>query len=344
MKIKEVDMKKQVEGNFVKETVDEIVVVYQTKSGSLELKTDQQHETIWLTQEQMASLFDVQKAAISKHLKNIFDSGELQEKSVVSILETTAKDNKTYKVKHFNLDAVLSVGYRVNSKKATHFRQWATKTLKEHIYKGYTINRDRIQKNYTEFLKAIEDVKALLPPGSAIDNDSVLELVTLFADTWFSLDAYDKDQLTMQGTTKKKITLTAEKLNKALAELKQALIAKGEATDIFGVERTKDSIAGIIGNVMQSFGGEALYPSIEEKAAHLLYFIIKNHPFIDGNKRSGAYAFVWFLRHAKVLDLTRITPPALTAMTLLIAESNPKDKDKMIGLVCVFLKKELPTA
>ena len=314
-------------------------IVYQSKSGSLELKTDKKHETIWLSQDQMSALFDVQKAAISKHLKNIFDSEELHEKSVVSILETTAKDNKTYKVKHFNLDAVLSVGYRVNSKKATHFRQWATKTLKEHIQKGYTINRHRIKSNYEDFLKAVSDVKRLLPSGSVVDNESVLELITLFADTWFSLDAYDRDTLITKGATKKRVALTSAKLSGALAELKLALIAKKEATNLFGSERANDGIAGIVGNVMQSFGGEDLYPSIEEKAAHLLYFIIKNHPFVDGNKRSGAYAFVWFLRQAKILDVTRLTAPALTALTLLIAESSPKDKDKIIGLVCAVLKK-----
>lgn len=314
-------------------------IIYQSKSGALELKTDKDHETIWLTQDQMASLFDVQKSAISKHLKNIFDSEELREKSTVSILETVAKNNKTYKIKHFNLDAVLSVGYRINSKKATHFRQWATKTLKEHIQKGYTINRHRIKSNYEDFLKAVSDVESLLPSGSVVDHDSVLELITLFADTWFSLDAYDRDILTIEGATKKKAALTADKLAHALTELKHMLIAKGEATDLFGTERTKDSVAGIVGNVMQSFGGEDLYSTIEEKAAHLLYFIIKNHPFVDGNKRSGAYAFVWFLRQAKILDVTRITPPALTALTLLIAESSPKDKDKIVGLVCTVLKK-----
>jgi len=212
-------------------------VVYQSKSGSLELKTDKKHETIWLTQDQMASLFDVQKAAISKHLKNIFISEELHEKSVVSILETTANDNKVYKIKHFNLDAVLTVGYRINSKKATHFRQWATKTLKEHIQKGYTINRHRIKSNYEEFLKAVSDVKSLLPSGSIVDNDSVLELITLFADTWFSLDAYDRDTLITKGATKKRVALTSEKLGSALVELKQSLIAKGEATNLFGAER-----------------------------------------------------------------------------------------------------------
>lgn len=314
-------------------------IIYQSKSGALELKTDKGHETIWLTQEQIASLFDVQKAAISKHLKNIFDAEELYEKSVVSILETTARDNKVYKIKHFNLDAVLSVGYRINSKKATHFRQWATKTLKEHIQKGYTINRNRIKSNYQDFLKAVSDVKSLLPANLLVNHDSVLDLITLFADTWFSLDAYDRDRLDTQGVTKKKAALTADKLAQALTELKQILIAKNEATDLFGTEHTKNSIAGIVGNVMQSFSGEDLYATIEEKAAHLLYFIIKNHPFIDGNKRSGAYAFVWFLKQAKILDVARITPPALTALTLLIAESSPKDKDKIIGLVCAILKK-----
>lgn len=314
-------------------------IVYQSKSGALAFKTDKKHETIWVTQDQMAFLFDVQKAAISKHLKNIFDSEELREKSVVSILETTAKDNKIYKIKHFNLDAVLSVGYRINSKKATHFRQWATKTLKEHIQKGYTINRHRIKSNYEDFLKAVSDIKGLLPPDSLVDNASVLELITLFADTWFSLDAYDRDILATEGATKKKVALTADKLTYALTELKKNLIAKGEASNLFGTERVRDSVAGIVGNVMQSFDGEELYLTIEEKAAHLLYFIIKNHPFVDGNKRSGAYAFVWFLRQAKILDVTRITPPALTALTLLIAESSPKDKDKIIGLVCTVLKK-----
>src|SRR3990167_5872245 len=191
-------------------------IIYQSKSGALELKTDKEHETIWLTQEQMASLFDVQKAAISKHLKNIFDSDELREKSTVSILETVAKNNKIYKIKHFNLDAVLSVGYRINSKKATHFRQWATKTLKEHIQKGYTINRHRIKSNYEDFLKAVSDVKSLLSASSIVDHGSVLELISLFTDTWFSLDAYDRDILVTQGATKKKAALKADKLTRAL--------------------------------------------------------------------------------------------------------------------------------
>lgn len=326
----------------MKKLIEEKIAIYQSSSGALQLKADIQKDTIWGNLLQIAELFDTDKSGISRHISNIYKSGELSKKGTVASFATVQKEGKREverDIEYYNLDIILSVGYRVNSKKATHFRQWATKVLKEHMVSGYTINRIRIETNYAQFLKAVDDVKSLLPDGFAIDKDSVLELIKLFADTWFSLDAYDKDRLPTEGTTKKKVKLTAEKLSQGLAELKQVLIAKGEATDIFGVERTKDSIAGIIGNVVQSFGGEELYPSIEAKASNLLYFIVKNHPFVDGNKRSGAYAFVWFLRQAKMLDLTKITPPALTAITLLIAESVPKDKEKMVGLVCAFLAK-----
>ena len=313
--------------------------IYQTKNGAITLKQDVSSDMLWASQAHIADIFEIERSVVTKHIRNILKNKELDENSVRAKLAHTAEDGKSYQVQFYSLDVILAVGYRTNSKKAIAFRQWATKTLKDHIHKGFTINRTRLQKNYTDFLKAVDNVKALLPAGANIDNGSVLELVTLFADTWFSLDAYDKDNFATQGASKKIVVLTAEKLHQALADLKQNLIAKGEATDIFGIERTKDSIAGIVGNVMQSFSGEDLYPSIEEKAAHLLYFIIKNHPFVDGNKRSGAYAFIWFLRHAKILDLTRITPPALTAITLLIAESSPKDKEKMTGLVCMLLTK-----
>lgn len=327
----------------MKNKINEALSIYQMANGGIQLKTDVEHDTIWANLAQIAELFETDKSGISRHINSIYHSGELDKMGTIANFATVQTEGKreiSRNIQYFSLDVILSVGYRVNSKKATHFRQWATKTLKDHIHKGYTINKNRIQKNYDDFIKAVDDVKNLLPSNTIMDHKSVLELVTLFADTWFSLDAYDKDKLSSQGTSKKKVALTAEKLNAALAELKHNLISKNEATEIFGVERTKDSIAGIIGNVMQSFGGSELYPSIEEKAAHLLYFIIKNHPFVDGNKRSGAYAFIWFLRSAKILDLTRITPPALTAITLLIAESNPKDKDKMTALVCMLLSKK----
>jgi death-on-curing family protein len=240
----------------------------------------------------------------------------------------------------YGLDIILAVGYRTNSRRAIEFRRWATKTLRQYIVEGYTINKQRIAQNYQQFLEAVATVKQLLPPGTPIDATSVLELVNLFADTWFSLDAYDKGTLITKGATKKRVMLTAQKLEESLVKLKTVLTEKGETTEHFGIERNPESIAGIVGNVMQSFGGKELYGSVEEKAAHLLYFVVKNHPFVDGNKRSGAYAFIWFLRQANILDATRLTAPALTALTILVAESNPKDKEKVIGLILTLIAKK----
>jgi prophage maintenance system killer protein len=319
-----------------KQKPDNQIVVYQAKSGALELRADASRETFWLTQQQVAGIFNVQKAAISKHVKNIFDSRELDKRSTVSKMETVQKEGErsiTRSVEHYNLDLVLSIGYRVNSKQATLFRQWATKTLRQYIVDGYAINRARIGKNYEQFLEAVERVKQLLPTDAVIDTRSVLELVNAFADTWLSLDAYDKGQLSAKGMTKKRVALTAEKLKKNLATFKSTLAEKGEASEHFGVERNVEAVEGIVGNVMQSFAGKELYETAEEKAAHLLYFMVKNHPFVDGNKRSGAYAFVWFLNQASILHTNKLTPPALTALTLLVAASDPKDKERVIGLI-----------
>ena len=315
------------------------IIIYQAKNGALELKGDILRETVWATQAQISTAFEVNVRTVNEHIKNIFKTDELNEKSVIRKFRITARDGKTYDTNHYNLDLIISVGYRINSKKATAFRQWATKTLRQHITKGYTLNQKVIKHNYAEFQKAIENIKHLLPSSSPIDHASVLELVSAFADTWFSLDAYDRDALQTKGATKKRVAITAEKLATSIMDFKNVLIGKGEATDIFAVERSAGAIAGIVGNVMQSFDGNDLYGTVEEKAAHLLYFIIKNHPFVDGNKRSGAYAFVWFLRQAKILDMSRMTPPALTALTLFVAESDPAHKEKMIKLVLQLLKK-----
>lgn len=312
------------------------IVIYQSKSGAIEFKGDFEKETLWASQAQIVTLFGVHQSVISRHIRNIFKDGEINEKSNMQKMHITTSDKP---VMLYSLDVLLSVGYRTNSKVAIAFRQWVSQTLRDYIIKGYTINRSRIDKNYTEFLQAVEQVKALLLQDSQIKAEDILELIKLFADTWLSLDSFDRDKLPPAGSTQKKVSLTADKLGQALTALKEHLVKKNEATDLFGIERTPDALTGIIGNILQSFGDQELYPSIEEKAAHLLYFIVKNHPFVDGNKRSGAYAFIWFLAQAKILDITQITPAALTAITLLIAESNPKDKTKMIGLVCHFLSK-----
>ncbi len=315
------------------------LIIYQAKTGAIELRGDFGKETIWATLNQIAEVFGRDKSVISRHLKNIFQEGELDRTSVVAKKATTAADGKTYQMEYYNLDAIISVGYRVNSKIATKFRQWATKTLHQHITKGYTINPKVIKNNYTEFKKAIENIKHLLPAGAPIDHASVLELITAFADTWLSLEAYDKDTLAIKGSTKKTVIVTSEQLSTALANFKIELLKKNEATDLFGAERNVGNVSGIVGNVMQSFGGKLLYPTVEEKAAHLLYFMVKNHPFVDGNKRSGAYAFIWFLNRAGVFERSKITPPALTAITLFVAESDPKNKERMIKLILQLLKK-----
>jgi len=322
-----------------KQSAKNKAVIYQAKSGAIELRGDFGKETLWASLDQIAHVFERDKSVISRHIKNVFKDGELKRNSVVAFFATTAADGKVYNVEYFNLDVILSVGYRVNSKRATQFRQWATKILRTHIVDGYTINRTRIGKNYDAFMQAVADVRALLPKGMQADTGSILELVRLFADTWMSLDAYDKEALDLRKPTRKKVALTGTKLAESVAVLKVELIAKGEATNLFATERTAHALEGIVGNVMQAFNGADVYPSIEAKAAHLLYFIVKNHPFIDGNKRTGAYAFIWFLSRAKILDTKRLTPEALTAITLLIAESNPKDKDKMVKLVMMLIGK-----
>jgi len=318
------------------------LVIYQTKGGKIEFRGDLEHDTIWGNLQQIVDLFGVQKPAISKHLKNIYREGELNKRATISILETVQKEGTRQvkrKTEYYNLDAILSVGYRVNSKQATRFRIWATKTLKQHLLQGYTINKKRIGNNYQKFMRALEDVKALLPGGNAVSAKDALELINVFAVTWFSLDVYDTGNFPQKGVSEKQVSFTAKELAIALQDLKKVLIARKQATELFGQEKSKDAVGGIVGNVLQSFGKKDIYPTIEEKAAHLFYFMVKNHPFVDGNKRSGAFSFVWFLRKAGVLR-TSFTPESLTALTLLVAESKPKDRGKIIGLVLLLLRKD----
>ncbi len=316
------------------------VVIYQGKSGAIELKGDFSHETVWATLDQIAHVFGRDKSVISRHLKNIYAEKELIPKATVAKNATVQiEGNRTIQrtIEYYNLDAIISVGYRVNSKIATEFRKWATKTLRSHIVDGYTINRSRIAKNYELYEKAVHHLEKLAPTTS-IDTKSVLDLIKLFASTWISLDAYDKSELPKNGATKKQVRLVAEDLVDAITKLKHTLLKQKEATDLFATEKHVGSLGGIVGNIMQSFDGKDLYLTVEEKAAHLLYFVVKDHPFNDGNKRSGAFAFVWYLQKAGRLHTNRLTPEALTALTLLVAESNPNDKEQIIGLILLLLK------
>ncbi|HEU0085457.1 MAG TPA: virulence protein RhuM/Fic/DOC family protein [Candidatus Paceibacterota bacterium] len=324
-----------------KATKSNKLVIYQAPSGAIELRGDFDKETIWATQAEIARVFNVTPQNITIHIRSIFKEGELSERATCKESLQVQKEGKREikrKVKLYNLDVIIAVGYRINSIVGTKFRQWATKTLKEHITKGYTINRKQIAKNYDSFMKAVADIQALLPEHITLDPNAVLDLIKEFAGTWISLDAYDKETIKTVGTTEKAVKLTGAELSASIFSLKNELLKKDEATELFAKEREKGSVEGIVGNVMQSFGGKAMYPSIEEKAAHLLYFIVKNHPFVDGNKRSGAFSFIWFLRKYSPRRSKNINQATLTALTLLVAESNPKKKDLMTALITQLLK------
>ncbi|OGN20070.1 MAG: death-on-curing protein [Candidatus Yanofskybacteria bacterium RIFCSPHIGHO2_12_FULL_45_19b] len=324
--------KKQIKNN---------IVIYQAESGAIELRGDNSRETIWASQAQIAGAFNVDVRTINEHIQNILKTKELTEVSTIRnfrIVQNEGKRQVERDVKHYNLDMILSVGYRVNSKTATLFRQWATKTLREHITKGYTINRKQIVRNYDAFMKSVSDIQTLLPEHVALDPKTILELIKEFSSTWVSLGAYDRESLQPIGVTKKSIELSGVELTEAISNLRNELLSKGETTNIFAEEKQPGSVEGIVGNVMQSFRGKPVYKTLEEKAAHLLYFMVKNHPFTDGNKRSGAFAFIWFLRKTKIKTMRSINPNALTALTLLIAESDPKKKDQVVALVTQMLR------
>lgn len=317
------------------------LVIYQAKNGAIELRGDLKNETVWANRMQMAEIFGVNPQAISKHIQNIYKEQELNEKATSSKMELVQTEGSRTVVRDvdiYNLDILIAVGYRINSITGTKFRQWATKTLREHLTRGYTLNKKVILKNYDQFIKNVSDIQALLPENVILDPKNILDLVKEYAVTWSKLDAYDRDDLKVEGVSKKKIKITGKELLSAISSLKNELLKKKEATDIFAHERASGNIEGILGNVMQSFGGKEVYQTLEEKAAHLLYFMVKNHPFTDGNKRSGAFTFIWFLRRSGVRGAKNINPSGLTAITLLIAESNPKHKDKMVALVVELLK------
>ncbi len=319
----------------MKKKIAEQLIIYQAKNGAIEFRGDFERDTVWGTQKQIAEVFSIDRTVVTRHINKILKDGEVDKESNVQKMHIANSDKR---VKFYSLDILLAVGYRTNSARAIEFRIWATNILKKHIINGYSINKKRIGKNYEKFMQAVADVREFLPAGNIIRTEDILELIKTFAVTWFSLNAYDTDTFPKGGISKKEIIITADELSLALAELKKDLILKKQATDIFGRERSKDATQSIVGNLFQTFDKKDVYLTVEEKAAHLLYFMVKDHPFVDGNKRSGAFAFIWFLRKTGLLSVS-LTPEALTALTLLIAISKPKDKDKMVGLVLLLLRK-----
>lgn len=316
------------------------ILIYQNNDKDVQIEVRFEEETIWLSQEQIAFLFGTQRPAITKHLNNIFKSGELNEKVVSSILEHTTKHGaiqgktQSAKTKYYNLDAIISIGYRVNSSKATQFRQWATQRLKDFLVKGYAANQKRLDELH-QTVQLIQN--SIMDDTNLKEAKGLLEIISQYTQSFILLNQYDSNSIEPQKLNEH-ITyeISYEEAKSAIVELKRQLIDKKEATDLFGNEKD-NSFEGTLQSVVQTFGGQYLYPSIEEQAAHLLYFIIKNHPFSDGNKRIGAFVFVWFLeknKHRFKQDgEVKINDNALVALALLVAQSDPAEKELMIALI-----------
>jgi len=321
------------------------VVIFQEAGQPVEVRLDAGRETVWLSQRQMADVFDTSTDNIGLHLKNIFADGELSEAATAedsSVVRQEGGRRVTRKVKHYNLDAIISVGYRVSSRRAVQFRQWATRILREHLTQGYTLNRQRLEANARELEAALRLVrKAAQSPELLTDTGrGLVDIVTRYAQTFLLLQRYDDGLLAEPPQQPGGALPSADEARAALAHLKADLMTRNEATDLFARERG-DGLAALLGNLDQTVFGAPAYPTIEAKAAHLLYFVIKNHPFADGNKRSGAFLFVDFLnRNGRLLDTGGdpvINDIGLAALALLVAESDPAHKETMIRLIMNML-------
>ena len=319
------------------------VQLFTAADGQVQLSVSIDKETVWLTQEQMGHLFERERSVITKHIRNVFAEGELARESVCAKFAHTATDGKTYQVDYYNLDVIISVGYRVKSRRGVQFRQWATRTLKEHLVQGYTLNQRRLAERGIEFEQALALLSRTLANQQLVNADgaAVLAVIADYARSWSLLQAYDEQSLSGQtGQQSGMRTLHFDEVLSAVAQLKAALIAKGEATALFGQLRG-DGLASSIATIEQGFGDELFYPNVASRAAHLLYFVIKNHPLSDGNKRTGSFLFLWYLQlnqHLLAKPVAQlINDNTLVALALLVAESAPDQKALMVRLIEQFV-------
>ena len=318
------------------------IELYQTADGQTVLEVRFDGDTFWLNQYQLADLFQTDRTSILKHLQNIYSTKELYEDATCAKFAQVRKEGKREvkrDVLHYNLDAILSVGYRVNSKRGTQFRQWATQRLKDYLVKGYAVNQKRLE----ELGKMVQ----LIEQSSKTDTlqlqeaKGLLDVLAGYTKSFLLLNQYDSQKLQHEKLNEN-ITyeIQYDEAKEAIAELKRQLIAKKDATNLFGNEKD-NGFKSSLQSVVQTFGGHYLYPSIEEQAAHLLYFVIKNHSFTDGNKRIGAFLFVWFLeknkhRFKKSGEL-KINDNGLTAIALLVAQSKPEEKELIVQLIIALI-------
>ena len=327
------------------------IVIYQALNGELSIDVKLDNDTVWLSQRQIAQLFNKDIRTINEHIQNLYEEAELEPNPTIRkfrIVQNEGNRTVSRDIDFYNLDVIISVGYRVKSKEGTQFRIWATKLLREHLVQGFTVNSKQLQnRGLQEFEKAIALIKNVVS-NTELSNDQslgLLDVITKYAGSWILLQKYDENNLSLPSSSHKPITvLDYSEAKIAITELKNKLSETNETMGLFGNER-EHMFEGIAGNIYQTFGGEDLYPGIESKAAHLLYFTIKDHPFSDGNKRIGSFLFILFLaKNNYLLNASgerKFNDNALVALALLVAESDPKQKDIMILLIMNLIAGEL---
>ncbi|OUN60887.1 RhuM family protein [Faecalitalea cylindroides] len=310
------------------------VVIFKNGELELEVTVSENRENVWLSQDQMATLFDVDRSRVTRHIKNIYDDNELDENSTCAenaLVQTEGKRKVKRTIKIYNLDMILAVGYRVKSPNGIIFRKWATSILKDYMIKGYTINQKRLDALH----KTVEIQTRILASTLELDEKEVLNVIETYANALSLLDDYDHGLLSKPEGTDFIYRLSYQECRELIDKMKFD-------SDVFGIEKEEGKLNGILAAVYQNVFGQELYPSIEEKAANLLYFLIKDHPFADGCKRIGATIFLEFLNknnHLIIEGTPIISNSALVAITLMIAESRPEEKETMISLVMNFLSK-----
>ncbi|MFO0478370.1 MAG: RhuM family protein [Bacteroidota bacterium] len=329
------------------------IEIYKGKDNQTHVEVTFEEETVWLTQEQMAKLFDKGRTTVTEHIQNIFKEGELDEQLVCRFSRHTTQHGaiqgkeQIKTVKYYNLDVIISVGYRVKSKQGTQFRQWATQRLKDYLVTGYTLNEKRLNQ-VLQNMQQLEKAVSLIQNSAKTETiqlqeaKGLLDILSHYTKSFVLLNQYDSQDLSTDNLNQNvTYEIQYNEAKAAITELKKQLIVKKEAADLFGNEKDS-SFKSSLQSIVQTFDGQYLYPSIEEQAAHLLYFVIKNHSFSDGNKRIGAFLFVWFLeknKHRfKQSGESKINDNALTAIALLVAQSASDEKELMIKLIINLIK------
>lgn len=320
------------------------LVIYQIADGK-KISVPVEKDSVWLSLDQITQLLDRDKSVISRHIKNIFTEKELQRKSVVAKIATTAADGKAYQVDYYNLDVIISVGYRVKSLRGTQFRIWATKVLRDHILQGFSVNKNRlVDTGIDELERAVNLIRQTLDSKVITGNEAqgILRVIADYAHSWIMFHKYDEGRIPLRTHTQPRYILTYAESLSLITQLTNQLIADRTAAKFVGMERSDHGLDRIIGSLNQTYDGKNVYKSVEEKAAHLLYFIIKDHPLIDGNKRAGSLLFIHYLAENNLLfrdsGERTINDNTIVALALLISQSDPRDKDLLIRLITNLLR------